>query len=166
MQKEGKFSSDGNVQSVLYDAKQKIAGKESSAPVFVSAGTMNYDSRTRVLQYRTNVDVRQGTDRITSASTDVYMSEKNEVLKTVAEQNVVITQPGRRVTGDWVQYTAENEVAIIRGNPASVTDGENGGSQSSEITVFMRENRFVGNGKTNKNTTGRTKTVYKVKTPQ
>ncbi len=166
MQKEGKFSSDGNVQSVLYDAKQKIAGKESSAPVFVSAGTMNYDRKTRVLQYRTNVDVRQGTDRITSASTDVYMSEKNEVLKTVAEQNVVITQPGRRVTGDWVQYTAENEVAIIRGNPASVTDGENGGSQSSEITVFMRENRFVGNGKTNKNTTGRTKTVYKVKTPQ
>lgn len=166
MQREGRLTADGNVQSVLYEAKQKIAGKESSAPVFVSAGTMNYDSKARILQYRTNVDVRQGTDRITSSSTDVFLSERNEVLKTVAEQNVVITQPGRRVTGNWVQYTAENEVAIIRGDPATVTDGENGGSQSSEITVYMRENRFVGNGKTNKNTTGRTKTVYKVKTPQ
>lgn len=163
LQREGKFNADGNVQSVLYDAKQKVGGKESSVPVFVTSKSMNYDSKSRLLQYRTDVDVRQGTDRITSASTDVYMSEKNEVLKTVAENNVVITQPGRRVVGDWVQYTADNEVAIIRGNPASVTDAENGGSQSSEITVFMRENRFVGNGKTNKNTTGRTRTVYKVK---
>jgi len=166
MQREGKFNADGNVQSVLYDAKQKTGGKESSVPVFVTAKTMNFDSKVRLLQYRTDVDLRQGTDRITSASTDVYLSEKNEVLKTVAEQNVVITQPGRRATGDWVQYTADNEVAILRGEPAAVTDSESGSSQSNEITVYMRENRFVGNGKVNKNTTGRTKTVYKVKSPQ
>ncbi|MBP7375973.1 MAG: LPS export ABC transporter periplasmic protein LptC [Pyrinomonadaceae bacterium] len=166
VQREGKFNASGNVQSVLYDAKQKIGGKDASVPVFVSAKTLNYDSKTRLLQYRTDVDVRQGADRITSASTDVFMSEKNEVIRTVAEQNVVITQPGRRATGDRVEYTAENEVAVIRGNPASVSDSENGGSQSSEITVYMRENRFVGNGKTNKNTTGRTKTIYKVKPSQ
>lgn len=166
LQREGKFSAEGNVQSVLYDARQKIAGKESSVPVFVSARTMNYDDRSRLLQYRTDVDVRQGSDRITSGSTDVYLNDRNQVVKTVAETNVVITQPGRRAAGDWVQYIAENEVAVIRGNPATVTDAENGGSQSSEITVFMRENRFIGNGKTNKNTTGRTKTVYKVKAPQ
>lgn len=166
LQKEGKFSADGNVQSVLYDAKQKVAGKESSVPVFVTARTMNYDDRSRLLQYRDNVDVRQGSDRITSGSTDVYLNDRNEVVKTVAETNVVITQPGRRAAGDSVQYTAENEVAVIRGNPATVTDAENGASQSSEITVFMRENRFIGNGKTNKNTTGRTRTVYKVKAPQ
>ncbi len=166
MQREGKFNADGNVQSVLYDAKQKSGGKDGSVPVFVTSKTMNYDSKTRLLQYRTNVDLRQGTDRITSASADVFLSEKNEVLKTVAEQNVVITQPGRRATGDWVQYTADNEVAILRGEPASVTDSESGSSQSNEITVYMRENRFVGNGKINKNSTGRTRTVYKVKSPQ
>ena len=33
------------------------------------------------------------------------MNENNELSKTIAEGSVVITQPGRRATGNWVQYT-------------------------------------------------------------
>ena len=124
---------------------------------------MTYDRDKRLLQYRTSVDIRQGTDRITAGSADVYLNENNEVSKTIAETNVVITQPTRRATGDWAQYIAEDETAILRGNPAVVNDAENGSSQSGQLTFSMRDNRVISEGKSKLNTSGRTRSVYKVK---
>jgi lipopolysaccharide export system protein LptA len=124
---------------------------------------MDYARDARVLRYRNSVDIRQGVDRITAGVVDVYLSENSEVAKTVAEQNVVITQPNRRAAGDWAQYTSADEVAIIRGNPATVSDAENGSSQSGQITFNMRENKIASEGKTKQNTSGRTRSVYKVK---
>jgi lipopolysaccharide transport protein LptA len=162
-QKGGKFIAEGSVQSLLYNAKRTQAGKESAVPTSASAASMTYDRETRVLQYRSNVDIRQGTDRITAGSADVYLTESNEMAKTVAETDVVITQPARRATGTWAQYTSADEIAILRGNPATVTDPENGSSQSAQITFNMRDNRIVGESKTKQNTTGRSRSVYKVK---
>ncbi|MEO6050648.1 MAG: LptA/OstA family protein, partial [Pyrinomonadaceae bacterium] len=162
-QSAGKFMAEGNVQSLLYNAKVKQKGKESTVPTSAAATSMTYDRDKRLLQYRTSVDIRQGTDRITAASADVYLNENNEVSKTIAETNVLITQPARRATGDWAQYTAEDETAILRGNPAVIDDAENGSSQSAQLTFFMRDNRVVSEGKPKQNTSGRTRSVYKVK---
>ena len=115
------------------------------------------------MQYKTGVDIRQGTDRITSESADIYLTERNEVFKTVAETNVVLTQPKRRASGDWIQYLSEDETAILRGNPATVADADNGSSQSGQLTFYLRDNRLTAEGKTKQNTTGRTRTVYKTK---
>lgn len=161
-QNEGKFLAEGSVQSVVYNAKQKAKGKASTVPVSAAARTMAYDSNSRVIQYRDNVDIRQGTDRMTSSSADVYLNENNELLKTIAESNVVVTQPGRKATGSWVQYSADSEVAIIRGSPASVSDSVNGSSQAAELTFMMRENRVVSEGKTKSATSGRIRSTYNV----
>lgn len=163
-QREGQMRAEGSVQSALYNAKQKAKGRDSAVPVFASSNTMTYDRDTRLIRYETAVDIRQGTDRITSNATDVYLGEDNAVAKTVAEGNVVVTQPGRRATGDWVQYTAADEVAILRGNPAHVDDGENGSSSGAQLTVYMRDKRVIGEGSTAKpNVSGRTRSVYKIK---
>lgn len=162
-QKSGKFSAEGNVQSALYSARLRRQGKESSQPVYAAASSLNYVRDSRVLQYRDSVDIRQGVDRLTAGIVDVYLSENNELSKTVAEQNVIITQPNRRAAGDWAQYTSADETAIIRGNPATVSDAENGSSQSGQITFNMRENKIASDGKTKQNTSGRTRSVYKVK---
>lgn len=165
-QAEGKFFADGNVQSVLYDAKQKNKGKESAVPVYAAAKSLAYDRDTRILQYNTDVDIRQGTDRVTAGKADVYLDDKNEVSRTIAEKSVVITQPGRRATGDWVQYTATDEIAILRGAPASINDAESGASQAAELTFYMREHRVLSEGKAKPNGTGRLRSVYKVKPVQ
>lgn len=162
-QKEGQMIGEGAVQSLLYDAKKKEKGKETIVPVFASANKMFYSRETRLLRYEENVDIRQGSDRITAGKADIYMDDRNEMSKTIAETAVVITQPNRRAVGDWAQYTAENEVAILRGNPARIDDAENGSSQGAQMTVYMRENRVVGESQTEQNNTGRTRTVYKVK---
>ncbi len=162
-QSEGKFFADGNVQSLLYDAKQTNKDKDAGVPVYAAASKLVYDRDTRLLQYDSNVDIRQGTDRLTSGHADIYMNEKNDMSKTVAERSVVLTQPGRRATGEWVQYTSTDEVAILRGSPASVNDAENGSSQAAELTFNMRENRIVSLGKTKPSTPGRIRSVYKIK---
>jgi LPS export ABC transporter protein LptC len=162
-QKDGQMFAEGSVQSVLYDAKKKEKDKESTVPVYASSNKLFYNRENRLLRYEENVDIRQGTDRITAGIANIYMNEKNEMSKTIAEKAVVITQPNRRALGDWAQYTSENEVAILRGNPAKIEDAENGSSQGAQVTVYMRENRVVGEAKTEQNNTGRTRTVYKVK---
>lgn len=163
-QANGKLLAEGGVQSVLYNAKINQKSKESSVPTYAAAKRLTYERDKRVLQYRDSVDIRQGTDRITSGSADVYLDERNDVSRTVAENNVVITQPSRRASGDWVQYTASDETAIIRGNPAKVSDPESGTSESPQLSFSMRDKRVTSGGATVKpGTGGRTRTVYKIK---
>jgi len=44
-----------------------------------------------------------------------------------------------------------------------IEDAENGSSQGGQVTVYLRENRVVGEGKTKQNSAGRIRSVYKVK---
>ena len=60
----------------------------------------------------------------------------------MAQTNVVITQPGRRATGSSVEFTAADDVAVIRGEPATVTDGQNGSSQGTQMTFSRKDQRF------------------------
>ncbi len=107
-------------------------------PVFASADSMCYSDPDRTIHYEGNVDIKQGTDRITGAVADVYLAkESNEMEKTVAQRNVVLTQPNRRGTGDWVEYTAADEVAILKGNPARVDDVEQGNTQGRSFDRFI-----------------------------
>ena len=162
-QKQGQLVADGGVQSVLYNARRKENGKEINVPVFASARKLTYQRENRILRYETDVDIRQGTDRITAGSANVYMNERNDVAQTIAENSVVVTQPNRRAVGDFARYNAEDEIVTLRGNPAKIDDAENGSSQGGEVTVFLRENRVVGAGKTNQSTNGRIRSVYKIK---
>lgn len=162
-QKQGQLNADGNVQSLLYNAKRKENGKETIVPVYASSEKLIYNRDSRILRYENNVDIRQGTDRIISGIANVYMNEKNDVSQTIAENNVVITQPNRKAIGDYAKYNAIDEVVTLRGNPAKVDDAENGSSQGGEVTVFLRDKRVVSEGKSNQNSNGRIRSVYKVK---
>jgi lipopolysaccharide transport protein LptA len=163
-QKQGQLLAEGSVQSLLYNAKRKENGRETNIPVYAAAQKLTFNRDNRILRYETDVDIRQGTDRITAGSANVYMNERNDVSQTVAENNVVVTQPNRKAVGDYAQYNATDEIVILRGNPARIEDAENGSSQGGQVTVYLRENRVVGEGKTKQaGTGGRIRSVYKVK---
>ncbi|HSU25505.1 MAG TPA: LptA/OstA family protein, partial [Pyrinomonadaceae bacterium] len=165
-QNEGLFTADGSVQSLLYNAKRKEDGRESNVPVFAASKRMTYDRDGRVLHYESAVDIRQGNDRIVGGAANVYIDEKGDVTRTDVENNVVITQPNRKAVGDFAQYVAADQSVVLRGNPARVQDAENGSSEGGQLTVYLDENRVIGEGKTKQNTTGRTRSVYKVKNNQ
>jgi lipopolysaccharide export system protein LptA len=165
-QKQGELYGEGAVQSLLYDAKKRENGVESNVPVFARSQKIFYFKEKNLLRYETDVDIRQGTDRIVAGVANVFLNEKNEVGQTVAERNVVVTSPNRKAVGDYAQYVAADESVILRGNPARVDDGENGSTQGAQVTVFLRDNRFISESRTNQANTGRTRTVYKIKKQQ
>lgn len=162
-EKSKRLDGEGRVQSLLYDARRKEGDRETTQAVFAAADRMSYTDENKQLHYESNVDIRQGTDRIAAGVTDVFLTDNNEVRQSISQNNVVITQPARRATGAWAQYTAADDTIVLRGNPATVTDAENGSSQGSQMTVSMRDNRVVNQGAAKPSGTGRTRTIYKVK---
>jgi lipopolysaccharide export system protein LptA len=153
----------GHVQSALYQAKQKTGSANTIVPVIATADYMKYSDPDRLLHYETNVDIKQGVDRLTSGVADVYLQkEGNEVERTIAQRNVVLVQPGRRGTGDWCQYTNADDVAVLKGNPAHVEDAEQGTTDGNRLTIYRRENRVVVDDGRGSQTPGRVRSTHKV----
>lgn len=161
-----RMDGDGNVQSALYQARRKETnGTRTVVPVFATSRSMTYTDENRLLHYEGDVDIKQGTERITGGVADVFlMKETYEVERTITQRDVVVTQPGRKGTGDWAQYTAADETVVLTGNPAHVEDAEKGTSESRRMTVYLREDRVVSDGGGEPGQpTGRVRTTHKIK---
>ncbi len=101
-----RMEATGHVQTAIYNAKTRVENNNTTVPVFAAADSMFYSDPDHTIHYEGNVDIKQGTDRMTSGIADVYLTkETNEMEKTIAQRNVVLTQPTRKGTGDWVEYT-------------------------------------------------------------
>ena len=158
---EKKMDANGRVQSAVYNARRN---DKSSVPVFATADSMSYSDPNRLIHYESNVDIRQGSDRITSGIADIHLTkDSNEMEKTVAQRNVVLTQPNRKGSGDWAEYTASNEVAVLKGNPARVEDSDKGNTEGARLTVYMREDRVVADDPRGPQSPGRVRSTHKVK---
>jgi lipopolysaccharide transport protein LptA len=160
-----RMEADGRVQSGLYQARRKEAsGERTVVPVFATSDRMFYSDTDRLLRYSGNVDIKQGTERITSEVADVYLlKEAGEVERMVAERGVVVTQPGKRATGNWAQYSAADETVMLTGEPARVEDAQQGNSESRRLTVYLRENRVVSDNPGGANSTGRVRSSHRIK---
>ncbi|HEV3471350.1 MAG TPA: LPS export ABC transporter periplasmic protein LptC [Pyrinomonadaceae bacterium] len=161
-----RMDAEGSVQSALYNARRKEpSGERVIVPVFATSRRMSYADAERLLHYEEDVDIKQGTERITGGVADVYlMKDTYEVERTVAQRQVVVTQPGRRGTGDWAQYTAADETVVLTGNPARVEDAERGTNESRRMTIHLREDRVVSDGGTGgRQSTGRVRSTHKIR---
>jgi len=163
-QKRSQMTAEGHVQSLLYNTKRHEPGKESTLPVFASSENMSYDGESRTVRYERDVDMRQGTERITGGAALLNLNERNEIVASHFESNVAISQPNRRAFADNARYTVEDEKIVLRGRPARVEDTEKGSSQGSELVLMMKDNRVYGTGNSNSNPSGRVRSAYKVKT--
>jgi lipopolysaccharide export system protein LptA len=160
-----RMEGEGNVQSALYQARRKMPnGEREVVPVFAASRSMAYSDAERVLHYAGEVDIRQGTERITSEVSDVYLrKESYEVERTVSQRAVVVTQPGRKGTGDRGEYTAADETVVLTGRPARVEDAERGNSESNRMVVYLREDRVVSDAGETPQASGRVRTQHKIK---
>lgn len=151
----------GNVQSLVFNARSKAA-KDATVPVFGSSQKMTYDGVARQIVYQTGVEIRQESDRISGDKITASLNEQGEITQAIAETGVTVTQPGRKASGEYAQYNVLDEVVLLKGNPARVEDSVNGASEGAEMTVFLRDRRVIGDGRTKTNNSGRIRTVYKV----
>lgn len=160
-----RMDAEAHVQSALYQARRRSQnGSGEVVPVFATADRMSYSDTDRLLHYEGNVDIKQSTDRITSAVADVHLlKESNEVERTIAQRDVVLTQPGRRGTGDWGQYTAADETVVLKGGPARVEDAEQGITEGGRLTVYLRDSRVVADDSRGAQSPGRVRSTHKIK---
>jgi LPS export ABC transporter protein LptC len=157
------MDANGHVQTGIYNSKRKVDGNSVIVPVFASSDSLSYSDPDRTIHYEGNVDIKQGTDRLTSGVADVYLlKETNEMDKTISQRNVVLTQPGRKGIGDWVQYTAVDEVAVLKGNPARVEDTEKGNTEGNRLTLYIRENRVTADDVRGPLSPGRVRSTHKI----
>jgi len=156
---------EGKVQSLLYNAKQRLPdGKEVKQPVYASSEKIFYTDDRRLLRYEGNVDIKQGVDRLKAEIAEVFLDERNELKQTIAQRNVVITQPTRIATGDYAEYKAEEGLVILRGSPAVVRDAQEGELQGSQMQFYLRENRFLNQvDEKPEGKSSRTRSVYKIR---
>jgi lipopolysaccharide export system protein LptA len=158
-----RMEASGHVQTTIYNSKQR---GENNVPVFAAADSMFYSDPDRTIHYEGNVDIKQGTDRLTSGVADVYLAkETNEMEKTIAQRDVVLTQPNRKGTGDWVEYTAANEVAVLKGNPARVNDVEQGNTEGGRLTLSVRDGKVTADDVRGPLSPGRVRSTHKIRKP-
>jgi len=156
----------GHVQTAIYDSKRRVENNTTVVPVFASADSMFYSDPDRTIHYEGNVDIKQGTDRMTGGVADVYLAkDSNEMEKTIAQRNVVLTQPNRRGSGDWVEYTAANEVAVLKGNPARVDDIEQGNTEGARLTLSIRDSKVTADDARGPLSPGRVRSTHKIRKP-
>ena len=161
-----RMEASGHVQTAVYDSKRRVDGNAAVVPVFAAADSMFYSDPDRTIHYEGNVDIKQGSDRLTGGVADVYLAkETNEMEKTVAQRNVVLTQPNRRGTGDWVEYTAANEIAILKGNPARVDDVEQGNTEGARLTLSVRDSKVTADDPRGPLSPGRVRSTHKIRKP-
>lgn len=161
-----RMEASGHVQTTIYNAKRRVENSNTVVPVFASADSMFYSDPDRTIHYEGNVDIKQGTDRMTSGVADVYlMKETSEMEKTIAQRNVVLTQPNRKGTGDWVEYTSANEVAILKGNPARVDDAEQGNTEGNRLTLNVRDGKVTADDARGPLAPGRVRSTHKIRKP-
>jgi lipopolysaccharide export system protein LptA len=157
-----RMEATGRVQTTIYNSKQG----GDNVPVFAAADSMFYSDPDRTIHYEGNVDIKQGTDRLTGGVADVYLAkDKNEMEKTVAQKNVVLTQPNRKGTGDWVEYTATNEVAVLKGTPARVDDVEQGNTEGNRLTLSVRDGKVTADDARGPLSPGRVRSTHKIRKP-
>ncbi len=161
-----RMEATGHVQTAIYNAKKRVENNDTMVPVFAAADSMFYSDPDRTIHYEGNVDIKQGTDRMTSGVADVYLTkETNEMEKTVAQRNVVLTQPNRKGTGDWVEYTSASEIAVLKGNPAHVEDTEQGNTEGNRLTLSMKEGKVTADDARGPQSPGRVRSTHKIRKP-
>jgi lipopolysaccharide export system protein LptA len=162
-----RMEATGHVQSAIYNARRRVENNNNTVvPVFAAADSMFYSDPDRTIHYEGNVDIKQGSDRLTGGVADVYLNkETNEMQKTTAQRNVVLTQPNRKGTGDWVEYTTANEVAILKGNPARVEDVEQGNTEGNRLTLSVRDGKVTADDARGPLAPGRVRSTHKIRKP-
>jgi len=161
-----RMEASGHVQTTIYNAKRRVENNLTVIPVFASADSMFYTDPDRTIHYEGNVDIKQGTDRLTSGVADVYLlKDTNEMEKTIAQRSVVLTQPNRKGTGDWVEYTSANEVAVLKGNPARVDDVEQGNTEGNRLTLSVRDGKVTADDARGPLAPGRVRSTHKIRKP-
>jgi lipopolysaccharide export system protein LptA len=61
----------------------------------------------------------------------------------IAQNNVVVTEPTRRATGDRLVYTSDDDKFVMTGGSPSIFDAEQGRTTGDSLTFYRHDDRVL-----------------------
>jgi lipopolysaccharide export system protein LptA len=98
------------------------------------------------LQARDQDSANQSVAAGSSGITAGMGSGTGKIDHIVAKDQVIITQPGRKATGDQLVYTASEDKFVLTGGPPSIFDAEHGKITGVSLTLFRHDDRVLVEG--------------------
>jgi lipopolysaccharide export system protein LptA len=98
------------------------------------------------LQARDQAPTNQSVAASSSGMAAGIGSATGKIDHIVAKDEVVITQPGRKATGDQLVYTASEDKFVLTGGPPSIFDAEHGKITGVSLTLFRHDDRVLVEG--------------------
>jgi lipopolysaccharide export system protein LptA len=146
-------SSLQQVSTVLVQADEN--GK--TTPVTVTSRQLTYRDPERKARFEQDVVAKGADVTITASQMDVFLQPRDQansgastsrIDHIIARDQVSITQPDRRATGNQLVYTASDDKFVLTGGPPSIFDAEHGKITGVSLTFFRRDDRVLVEGNT------------------
>ncbi len=134
------------------DKKGKITA------IDITADRLSYSEDQRIVHFQGNVQAVSKGIALTAAKMDCFLLGPSHVLenknfdntmaleKIVASGGVLIAQPGRKVTGDKLIYTALDDKFVVTGGTPSIFDAEHGNVTGVSLTLYGHDGRVLVEG--------------------
>ncbi|MGB6676383.1 MAG: LptA/OstA family protein, partial [Terriglobales bacterium] len=124
--------------------------------IAITSTRLTYADNERKAHFEGDVVAKETDVTITAKKMDAFLQARgptHEALsgagkldKIVAQEQVVITQPDRRATGDLLIYTASDDKFVLTGGPPSIFDAEHGKITGVSLTFFRHDDRVLVEG--------------------
>ncbi len=124
--------------------------------IAITSTRLSYADSERKAHFEGDVAARSAEITITAKKMDAYLegrgsgdqplSGAGKLDKIVAADQVVITQPERRATGNLLTYTASDDKFVLTGGSPSIFDAERGKITGVSLTFFRHDDRVLVEG--------------------
>lgn len=123
----------------------------AGGPFTLRARRLDFFEEARKASYQGNVELKTENATLRADRVDVYFSRgaapgESQVDYAVADGHVVVTEPGRRATGDHGEYFAGPGKIVLRGGSPTLYDEKQGYTTGRSLTFFFRDDRLLVDG--------------------
>jgi lipopolysaccharide export system protein LptA len=146
-----------NVQADKADADGSQPEKSQKPTLIaITSSRLAYADNERKAHFEGDVVAKEADVTITAKKMDAFLQARGtgdrsltaagKLDKIVAQEQVVVTQPDRRATGDLLIYTATDDKFVLTGGPPSIFDAEHGKITGVSLTFFRHDDRVLVEG--------------------
>ncbi len=129
-------------------------------PVAVTAGRLTYTDSERRAYFEGGVVAMSADFSVHSEQMEVFLAPRGPAAsgggqslggaarldRIVARNQVLVTQPTRRATGNQLVYIAADDKFVLTGGPPSIFDAEHGKITGVSLTLFRTDDRVLVEG--------------------
>ena len=153
------------VSTVLVQSEK--SGKVT--PVKITSDQLSYNDNERKAHFERGVKARGGALTISARTMDVFLQTREQanpdqptagpgkIDHIIAKDQVEITQPNRKATGDQLVYTTSDDKLVLSGGSPSIFDAEHGKITGVSLTLFRHDDRVLIEGDNNSPTVTQTR---------